>query len=171
MKICLKNQIHKISKLPDNFQALLAITSTMYSHQLPAKWVYYYLDNTGDQILISSDEDYKDMQETLPQDYLQSIKVHIIPLDDWDVPILPDPKEAQQEEQSIILTQSSNVQGDEQLKQSAPEDKPKPKEEANAEVNADDKKDEVAKIQAKFNRRTKFETTYHCFTTPTQSQN
>lgn len=82
LKICFKHQIHRVSKLPTDFKALLEMVSTLFAAQLPEKWTLQYIDSDGDTVMLSDDSDFKNLLEENLTSSTKSIKVHVISLDD-----------------------------------------------------------------------------------------
>ena len=81
LKVCFKNQIHRISKPPAALDALISYALSVFKGQLPEKWVLQYVDSDGDYIMLTDENDFKCLKEELDSSN-RSIKVHVVPLQD-----------------------------------------------------------------------------------------
>jgi len=77
-KLCFNNEIHRISKLPADYQSLVQTVTLAFKNGLPANWALQYEDSDGDRIMLTSDEDYKAMLECEAESASKSIKIYLI---------------------------------------------------------------------------------------------
>jgi len=78
IKLCFNHEIHRVSKLPDNFKSLIETVQAIFKKNLPQQWNLQYLDCEGDKIMLDSEEDLQAMLRQL-NEKMQSIKIFIIP--------------------------------------------------------------------------------------------
>ena len=81
-KICFENQIHKVLKLPNDYDSLKETVSSFYESQLPEKWVLQYTDLEGDKIIVSNEQDYSAFLEDEFSSSASATKIHVVPLDE-----------------------------------------------------------------------------------------
>jgi hypothetical protein len=81
-KLCFKNEIHRISKLPSDYKALIQNVHLAFKTSLPSNWALQYEDVDGDRIMLTSDEDYKAMLECEHDSSSKSIKIFLLPLEE-----------------------------------------------------------------------------------------
>lgn len=77
IKICLNSEIHRVPKLPVSFKALKETVESLFKTTLPPNYVLQYVDNEGDQITLSNEEDYQTLLETDIASSTRSIKICI----------------------------------------------------------------------------------------------
>ena len=77
LKFCFQNEIHKCSKLPIDFKALVESIQTVFKGHLISSFELQYEDSDGDRIMLSNQEDF----ESLLQSELnsKSVKIFITP--------------------------------------------------------------------------------------------
>jgi len=63
VKIYLNEQIHRVSKLPSTLEALITLVKTLFKADLPQSWSVQYVDQDGDKITVSHEQDYKELVE------------------------------------------------------------------------------------------------------------
>jgi len=80
-KLCFNNEIHRISKLPTDYPALVQTVSLAFKTGLPDNWALQYEDSDGDRIMLTSDEDYKAMIECESETSSKSIKIYVVVLE------------------------------------------------------------------------------------------
>jgi len=79
-KISFQSQIHKITKLPADFDSLKETVLNFYETQLPEKWVVQYTDSDGDPIIVSNDEDYNILREEECSSSASSVRLFVVPM-------------------------------------------------------------------------------------------
>jgi len=82
IKVCFNNQTHRISKLPDTYKALLETIKLIFDDQLPQRWTLQYLDSDGDTIMLSDENDFKNLVEDEITNSTKTVKVFVLPLGD-----------------------------------------------------------------------------------------
>ena len=80
-KLCYKNEIHRISKLPTDYKTLVQSVVAAFKSSLPQNWALQYEDADGDRVMLTSDEDYRAMIECEAESSSKSIKIYLLPLD------------------------------------------------------------------------------------------
>ncbi len=63
VKIYLNEHIHRVSKLPTTLEALKTLIQTLFKNELPQSWSVQYVDQDGDKITVSHEQDYKELVE------------------------------------------------------------------------------------------------------------
>jgi len=79
IKVYFNNQIHRLTKLPDNLQDLLAQITSLFKNELPSSWKLQYLDSEGDQIIVSHEHDFKELKEIESSTSNFTLKLYILP--------------------------------------------------------------------------------------------
>jgi len=74
-KLCYKNEIHRISKLPTDYKTLVQSVVAAFKSNLPLNWALQYEDADGDRVMLTSDEDYRAMIECEAESSSKSIKI------------------------------------------------------------------------------------------------
>jgi hypothetical protein len=82
LKFSYSSQIHKVSKLPKTFKELNETINYLFEGKLPSNWALRYIDSDGDAIMLSDEEDYKNLLEEESASGSKSIKVNIIQVED-----------------------------------------------------------------------------------------
>jgi len=87
LKLCFNNQIHRVPKLPVNFNALLKTAQVIFKDTLPVHYTLQYEDADGDKIVLSSNEDYQAMIDTEIEPATtvspsKSVKIYIVETDE-----------------------------------------------------------------------------------------
>jgi hypothetical protein len=82
LKVCFNHQIHRISKLPVNFKALIETVTYLFEGQLPPRWTLQYVDADGDTIMLSDESDFRNLIEDELENSSKSVKLHVLPLQD-----------------------------------------------------------------------------------------
>jgi hypothetical protein len=82
LKVCFNHQIHRISKLPVNFKALIETVTYLFQGQLPQRWTLQYVDVDGDTIMLSDESDFRNLIEDELDNSSRSVKIHVMPLQD-----------------------------------------------------------------------------------------
>jgi hypothetical protein len=82
LKIFFKNEIRKVSKQPTNFDSLVQVIQEVFESNMPAKFTIKYVDNEGDKIILSTEEDYKVALETGVCPENKSLKVYLLDAED-----------------------------------------------------------------------------------------
>jgi hypothetical protein len=77
IKLCLNNEIHKLSALPKSFLALRDSVQSVFKGSLPSTYALQYEDSDSDKVMIANDEDFQAMIQAAPKGS-QSIKVYVI---------------------------------------------------------------------------------------------
>ena len=80
-KLCYKNEIHRISKLPTDYKTLVQNVSAAFKSNLPQNWALQYEDADGDLVMLTGDEDYRAMIECEAESSSKSIKIYLLPLE------------------------------------------------------------------------------------------
>jgi len=80
-KLCYKNEIHRISKLPTDYRTLVQSVVAAFKSNLPQNWALQYEDADGDRVMLTSDEDYRAMIECEAESSSKSIKIYLLPLE------------------------------------------------------------------------------------------
>jgi len=57
-KIVFNNEIYRVAKTVDSFDALYNVISERFLERLPEKFIVEYKDTDGDMIRISTEEDF-----------------------------------------------------------------------------------------------------------------
>ena len=78
LKICFANEIHKLSKIPTNFEGFLISIRSIFKLELPEYFNLKYEDIDGDRVMLLNDEDYQSFLDTA-RGLKKSAKVYIIP--------------------------------------------------------------------------------------------
>jgi len=144
IKVCFNNQTHRIAKLPSTYGALLETIKLIFDNQLPQRWTLQYLDTDGDSIMLSDENDFKNLVEDEIATSNKTIKVFVYPLnelgkrasEDFQViekveepkieePKVEEPKQEAQEnvETEKIETQVSEISQNQEEKPSQSEEK------------------------------------------------
>jgi len=107
IKVCFNNETHRISKLPDSFEALSKLVTSIFLSSIPSKWRLEYIDSDGDHIMLADEQDYKEYldSEVQNQDSTSSVKIFIVPIGQDEKPQSSPTEEI--EEKSV----SSNAEG------------------------------------------------------------
>ena len=84
MKICLNDRIHRLSKFPESFKALMEAVLSTFEGKLPKGFDLKYQDHEGDDIMLCSETDYQAMLDTLPLENAKVLKVFIISTEETD---------------------------------------------------------------------------------------
>jgi hypothetical protein len=125
IKLCFNNEIHRISKLPASFKALLEVVQVTFKNSLPPHYALQYEDSDGDRITLAHEEDYKSMIDPSSKN---SIKVYVVSKENADMSF-------SQAEIHIVHETSSNqvleVEISEEKVEEVLKDKEQPKEEKN----------------------------------------
>jgi len=81
IKVCFNNETHRISKLPESFEALTKLISTIFLSAIPSSWRLEYIDSDGDKIMLADEKDYKEFLDSEMKDLNSnnSVKVFIVP--------------------------------------------------------------------------------------------
>ena len=82
IKVCLNDQIHRISKLPISFEYLISHITFLFKGQLPERWTLQYVDSDGDNIILSDEHGFKCLIEDDLKNSNKSVKVHVVSLQD-----------------------------------------------------------------------------------------
>jgi len=77
-KLCFNNEIHRISKLPDDFSSLVQTVKLAFKDTLPNTWALQYKDADDDFVMLTNDEDFKAMLECEAESSSKSIKIFVI---------------------------------------------------------------------------------------------
>ena len=78
LKICFANEIHKSSKIPRNFEGLMATIRSIFRTELPEYFDLKYEDVDGDKIMLLNDDDYQSFLDTAKR--LEKLgKVYVTP--------------------------------------------------------------------------------------------
>merc|ERR1711907_887435 len=77
IKLCLDNEIHRMTKTPETFQDILDLVKTVFGSQVSNGFALSYIDADGDKIALTSDEDFQCMMETELNDSKKSLKVYV----------------------------------------------------------------------------------------------
>jgi hypothetical protein len=80
-KICFNNEIHRVSKLPEKFEALAHLINSSFHTQLPQAWALYYVDSDGDKIVLGDEHDYKEFVRFGSQDPKTVTKIFVQPVE------------------------------------------------------------------------------------------
>lgn len=78
LKLCFNKEIHRVSKLPANFDALVENVTMAFKSDLPSSWALQYEDSDGDRIMLTSDEDYRAMIECEAEADSKSTKIFLV---------------------------------------------------------------------------------------------
>ena len=83
VKVCFNNETHRISKLPEGFQALNQLISSIFLTALPKIWGLEYVDSDGDKVMLADDQDYKEFinSELKEKKGESAVKIFIVPRD------------------------------------------------------------------------------------------
>lgn len=79
IKVCYKKEIHRLSKTPKDFTALLRSLKEIFGVELPEKFTLQYEDSDGDKIVLANDEDY---QLALDADLSKTLKISLTEVED-----------------------------------------------------------------------------------------
>jgi hypothetical protein len=75
LKLCFNSEIHRVSKLPVNFNALISHSQALFTSKLPIRWALEYIDEENDRVMIASDHDYQSLLEDVGKG--KSVKIFI----------------------------------------------------------------------------------------------
>lgn len=64
LKFCYQNEIHKCSNIPEDYASLIETIQTIFKNNLNTPFELQYEDSDGDNIMLSSQEDYEAMLES-----------------------------------------------------------------------------------------------------------
>lgn len=109
-KLCYKNEIHRISKLPTDYKTLVQSVIAAFKSNLPLTWALQYEDADGDRVMLTSDEDYRAMIECEAESSSKSIKIYLLPIEKQSKEYSPselDISKVDSVEYSQILPQQS----------------------------------------------------------------
>lgn len=81
-KLCFNNEIHRLSKVPDNYESLAQSFKLTFKNKLPTRWALQYDDEEGDRIMLTNQGDFEAMLELESQTSTKAIKIYVLPLDD-----------------------------------------------------------------------------------------
>lgn len=113
LKVCFNHQIHRIPKVPETYKALVDTINYLFEGQLPKRWTLQYIDSDGDTIMLSDENDFKNLMEDELETSSKAVKILILPLDDLVQPeVAPEevPKQAEREEFQVIEKQESKIE-------------------------------------------------------------
>lgn len=136
IKFVFKNEIHRCSKVPADFPALLSALKLVFKETLPENFTLQYDDPDGDKIMLTSQEDYLAMMEN-EKDANTTIKIYVTPLG-----------EGMTSSKIQIKVEKPN----EQIKVEPKKEEPKPEEQLQKSVSMDgysiitEKKNELEKV-------------------------
>jgi hypothetical protein len=65
LKLCFNSEIHRVSKLPVNFNALIQYSQALFSSKLPSNWMLEYIDDDNDHIMIATDSDFQSVLDDI----------------------------------------------------------------------------------------------------------
>jgi hypothetical protein len=82
LKLCFNSDIHRVSKLPVNFNALIQYSQALFSSKLPVTWGLEYIDEDNDRIQIASDTDFQSVLDDINKG--KNVKVFIVEKHDHD---------------------------------------------------------------------------------------
>jgi len=125
IKVCYNNETHRISKLPETFEALTKLISSIFLTAIPSTWRLEYVDSDGDKIMLADEQDYKEFIESECQNMASSnasVKIFIVPYDiNQGSQILPKEESNQISDQNKdddynIINNSSGESDKEELK-------------------------------------------------------
>lgn len=89
LKVCLGNDIHKISKLPIKYKDLTKHLEDLLKDKLPKDYALQYIDQEGDQVMLGSEQDYQNMLDEFKGSNAQkSVKINILTMDTFSPPPL-----------------------------------------------------------------------------------
>jgi hypothetical protein len=79
LKICLGQDIHKLSKLPMSFKELNKTLADILKEKLPKNYTMHYIDHESDDIILDNENDYQNMlSEFKGSNAVKSVKITII---------------------------------------------------------------------------------------------
>jgi len=84
-KLCLKQQIHRCPKSPENYESLVATVKHTFREELPEKFTLSYVDQDGDRVILRAEDDFKSMLESLGKE-IKSVKVFVASEEQDDMP-------------------------------------------------------------------------------------
>ena len=87
VKVLYNAEIHRISRLPDDFKALLASILSIFKTCLPTSWRLHYTDPEGDSIAICHEQDYAEFIEVHSQSRDSVPRLYIVPVESPNVNI------------------------------------------------------------------------------------
>jgi hypothetical protein len=76
LKLSFSNEIHRVSKPPVSYSALISHSQVLFSSKLPSTWGLEYLDEENDRVVLSSDHDYQSLLEDVSKG--KSVKIFIV---------------------------------------------------------------------------------------------
>jgi hypothetical protein len=82
IKVCYKNEIHRVSKTPQDFTSLLQALKEIFSQDIPEKFNLQYEDSEGDKIVLASNEDYKFALDTELSNSSKTLKIFLVEADE-----------------------------------------------------------------------------------------
>lgn len=128
LKISFNSQIHRIPKTPTNYKALVETINYLFEGQLPQRWTLQYIDSDGDTIMLSDENDFRNLVEDELETSTKAVKILILPLPDQPQSEIVQ-KQAEPEEFQVIEKQASPKQ-EPKVEEQAPapvvEEKPAP---------------------------------------------
>jgi hypothetical protein len=75
LKLCFSSEIHRVSKPPVSFKALISHSQELFSSKLPTRWALEYIDEENDKVVLSSDHDYQALLEDVSKG--KNVKIFI----------------------------------------------------------------------------------------------
>jgi len=78
LKFCYKNEIHRVSRPPSNFNAIIDAVKTYFGDILPKYWSLQYIDADGDRVMLCTEDDYAGLMQLGER----SIKIYVIDLEE-----------------------------------------------------------------------------------------
>lgn len=113
LKVCFNHQIHRIPKVPETYKTLVETINYLFDGQLPKRWTLQYIDSDGDTIMLSDENDFRNLIEDELETSSKAVKILILPLEDLGQPeVAPEelPKKVEPEEFQVIQKQESKVE-------------------------------------------------------------
>jgi hypothetical protein len=77
LKLCFGNEIHRVPKLPVSINALKESISSVFSGRLPEKYAIHYTDCDGDNIMLTTQEDYEALLADQSNSNAKAVKIFI----------------------------------------------------------------------------------------------
>lgn len=78
VKIYFKDNIHRLTKLPENLTTLIAQISSLLKNELTSSFKIRYLDSEGDYINVSHEHDFKELLELEKATPESTLKLYIV---------------------------------------------------------------------------------------------
>ena len=101
LKLCFESEIHRVSKLPVSFNALIQYSQSLFSSKLPNFWALEYIDEENDKIMIANEQDYASVLEDVSRG--RTVKIFVTEKNQNSSFVIENPKHSEQVPPSNVL--------------------------------------------------------------------